>query len=128
MSNFRRCSRPGCGKPAVATLTYAYAESTAVIGPLAPAAEPHCWDLCEEHAEKITPPMGWNLVRVADIEPDDDDDDLTALAKAVREAGSSSSGLVVDEPTHNHPIHRGRRKEAEKGRRRAHLYVVDGDS
>ncbi|MGX6515446.1 MAG: DUF3499 family protein, partial [Corynebacterium amycolatum] len=29
MSVFRRCCRPGCGKPAVATLTYAYAESTA---------------------------------------------------------------------------------------------------
>lgn len=127
MSNFRRCSRPGCGKPAVATLTYAYAESTAVIGPLAPASEPHSWDLCEEHAAKITAPLGWNMLRVSEIDHDDDDDDLTALAKAVREAGSQGSGLVVDDPAHNHPIHRSQRKEVEKGRRRAHLYVVDGE-
>lgn len=126
MSNFRRCSRPGCGKPAVATLTYAYAESTAVIGPLAPVSEPHSWDLCEEHAAKITAPLGWNMLRVAEIGRDEEDDDLTALAKAVREAGSQSSGLVVDEPSHNHPIQRSQRKQEEKGRRRAHLYVVDG--
>lgn len=124
MSNFRRCSRPGCGKPAVATLTYAYAESTAVIGPLAPASEPHSWDLCEEHAAKITAPLGWEMLRVTGIDTAEDDDDLTALAEAVREAGRQSSGLVMDDPVHNHPIHRSQRKEVEKGRRRAHLYVV----
>ena len=31
----RRCSRSGCAQPAAATLTYVYAESTAVVGPLA---------------------------------------------------------------------------------------------
>ena len=36
----RRCSRAGCINPAVATLTYAYADSTAVVGPLATYAEP----------------------------------------------------------------------------------------
>ncbi|MEJ5928386.1 DUF3499 domain-containing protein [Corynebacterium sp. H128] len=127
MSNFRRCSRPGCGKPAVATLTYAYAESTAVIGPLAPAAEPHSWDLCEEHAAKITAPLGWEMLRVSGINDAEDDDDLTALAEAVREAGRQSSGLVVEEADQNHPIHRYTRKEADKGRRRAHLYVVDDE-
>lgn len=67
------------------------------------------------------------MLRVSEIDRDDDDDDLTALAKAVREAGSGGSGLVIDEPTQNHPIHRSKIKEAEKGRRRAHLYVVDGE-
>lgn len=127
MSNFRRCSRPGCGKPAVATLTYAYAESTAVIGPLAPASEPHSWDLCEEHAAKITAPLGWEMLRVTGINPEDEDDDLTALAEAVREAGRQSSGLVMDATPANHPIHRSQRREAEKGRRRAHLYVVEDE-
>ena len=85
MSQFRRCSRPGCGKPAVATLTYAYADQTAVVGPLAVASEPHSWDLCEAHAAKITAPLGWELMRVHDIYPDaDEDDDLTALAEAER--------------------------------------------
>ena len=43
---------------AVATLTYVYADSTAVVGPLATHAEPHCYDLCEEHANRLTAPRG----------------------------------------------------------------------
>lgn len=91
MTQFRRCSRPGCGQPAVATLTYAYAQSTAFIGPLKSNNDPHSWDLCEHHAARITAPLGWELLRVDDLE---DDEDLTALAEAVREGGNSQSGLV----------------------------------
>ncbi|RNE48757.1 DUF3499 domain-containing protein [Corynebacterium alimapuense] len=138
MSQFRRCSRPGCGKPAVATMTYAYAESTAVVGPLAPAAEPHSWDLCEYHAEKITAPLGWEMLRVNHIDIDDDED-LTALAEAVREAGRVTSGLVesegpsavniepddhADPNTSNHPVHNTRRIAEARQQRRSHLRVV----
>ncbi|MBV7294809.1 DUF3499 domain-containing protein [Corynebacterium sp. TAE3-ERU12] len=121
MSQFRRCSRPGCGKPAVATLTYAYAEQTAVVGPLAAASEPHSWDLCDRHAQKITAPWGWELVRY-DIPQENSDEDLTALAEAVREAGRQATGLVLREegrttwqenPPNRHP-----------SRRRAHLRAV----
>jgi Protein of unknown function (DUF3499) len=85
----RRCSRTACGKTAVATLTYVYAESTAVLGPLAMYAEPHCYDLCQAHSERLTAPRGWEVVRLA---PDPDSmapnsDDLEALANAVRESG-----------------------------------------
>ncbi|MGA0210057.1 MAG: DUF3499 family protein, partial [Candidatus Nanopelagicales bacterium] len=38
----RRCSKPSCNQSAVSTLTYVYADSTAVVGPLATYAEPHC--------------------------------------------------------------------------------------
>ena len=118
MSQFRRCSRPGCGKPAVATLTYAYSDSTAVVGPLAPAAEPHSW------AERITAPLGWEMLRVNDIKVDDDED-LTALAQAVREAGRTVSGLVPeDEVGGNHPVNRSARIAEQKVHRRGHLYVV----
>lgn len=72
-------------------MTYAYAESTAVVGPLAPAAEPHSWDLCDHHAEKITAPLGWEMLRVNHIDIDDDED-LTALAEAVREPAVSPAG------------------------------------
>lgn len=41
---------------AVATLTYIYAESTAVLGPLAVAPEPHCYDLCQKHTDALTVP------------------------------------------------------------------------
>lgn len=88
MSPSRRCSRTACGKPAVATLTYVYAESTAVLGPLATYAEPHCYDLCQAHSERMTAPRGWEVVRLA---PDPESmlpntDDLEALANAVRES------------------------------------------
>jgi hypothetical protein len=73
----------------VATLTYAYADSTAVVGPLASYDEPHSYDLCEAHALRLTAPRGWEVVRhegeFAEAEPTVDD--LTALAEAVREAG-----------------------------------------
>jgi uncharacterized protein DUF3499 len=85
----RKCSRTGCVNSAVATLTYAYADSTAVVGPLATYSEPHSYDLCEEHALRLTVPRGWEVVR-HDGEfaaPAPTVDDLTALAEAVREAG-----------------------------------------
>lgn len=88
MSPVRRCTRTACGKPAVATLTYVYADSTAVLGPLATYAEPHCYDLCAAHSDRLTAPRGWEIVRLA---PDPQvmrpsSDDLEALANAVREA------------------------------------------
>lgn len=91
MSPVRRCSRTACGRPAVATLTYVYADSTAVLGPLATYAEPHCYDLCAEHSERLTAPRGWEVVRLAvdsqTARPSGDD--LEALANAVREAARS---------------------------------------
>ncbi|HYJ75981.1 MAG TPA: DUF3499 domain-containing protein [Kineosporiaceae bacterium] len=88
MGGVRRCSRTACGRAAVATLTYVYSDSTAVLGPLALYAEPHCYDLCAEHAERLTAPRGWEVVRLApDLAPPrPSDDDLLALADAVREA------------------------------------------
>jgi hypothetical protein len=47
----------------VATLTYVYSDSTAVVGPLASFAEPHSYDLCEEHAVRLTVPRGWEVMR-----------------------------------------------------------------
>lgn len=73
----------------MATLTYAYSDSTAVLGPLALLAEPHSYDLCAEHAERLTAPRGWEVVRLSPeyIADGPTDDDLVALADAVREAG-----------------------------------------
>jgi hypothetical protein len=96
----RRCSRTACTLPAVATLTYVYADRAAVVGPLAVQAEPHCYDLCDEHASRLTAPRGWEVVRHQADHPDvarRSSDDLEALADAVREAarptpGSSSAG------------------------------------
>lgn len=93
MRSVRRCSRTGCINPAVATLTFAYADSTAVVGPLATSSEPHSYDLCERHALRLTAPRGWDVVRHDSefAEPQPSVDDLTALAEAVREAGRAHS-------------------------------------
>jgi hypothetical protein len=48
---------------AVATLTYVYADSMAVLGPLSRRAEPHSYDLCAKHAERLSAPQGWRVVR-----------------------------------------------------------------
>ena len=105
VARLRRCSRSGCTNAAVATLTFAYAESTAVVGPLATLAEPHSYDLCSVHAQGLTAPKGWEVVR-----PDEEfeadatrSDDLEALANAVREAGRAER---VNDPA---PVGTGRR-------------------
>ena len=89
ISSARRCSRSACGRPAIATLTYVYADQTAVLGPLATYAEPHAYDLCPQHSERLSAPRGWEVLRLAtDLSPrGPSDDDLLALANAVREAG-----------------------------------------
>ena len=70
----------------MATLTYVYADSTAVLGPLATFAEPHSYDLCAAHAERLTVPRGWEVLRLAiPAAPAVAPDDLLAIAEAVRE-------------------------------------------
>lgn len=88
MSALRVCSRSGCYGEAVATLTYVYADATAVLGPLAAQASPHAADLCERHASSFTAPRGWQVVRLASQfeAPEPSTDDLDALAHAIRVA------------------------------------------
>jgi hypothetical protein len=58
------------------------------VGPLASYAEPHSYDLCEEHAVRLTVPRGWEVLRHEGEfpAPIPHADDLEALADAVREA------------------------------------------
>jgi Protein of unknown function (DUF3499) len=82
----RHCSRPTCKQAALYSLTYVYRDSTAVLGPLAAYVEPHCYDLCARHADRLTVPRGWDVVRLPAVPPEQVADDLEALANAVREA------------------------------------------
>ncbi len=59
----RFCSRVACGVEAVSTLTYDYADSMAVLGPLSYVAEPHSYDLCPAHAARLVAPKGWQIIR-----------------------------------------------------------------
>ncbi len=103
----------------MATLTYVYADSTAVVGPLATFAEPHTYDLCEAHGHRLTAPRGWEVVR-HDPDPAQtrmrSSDDLEALADAVREAARP----VSDRPG-SERVGAGR---AETSGRRGHLRAL----
>lgn len=111
MGTLRRCSKPGCHGTAVATLTYVYADSTAVLGPLALQAEPHTYDLCAEHSERLTAPIGWEVIRLApDEEPaGPSHDDLLALADAVREAGRPTPARTAQPADEAGTVELGRR-------------------
>lgn len=87
----------------MATLTYIYSDSMAVVGPLAAFAEPHSYDLCEEHAVRLTVPRGWEVVRhVGEFpSPIPHADDLEALADAVREAARVELPREVRTPDEN---------------------------
>jgi hypothetical protein len=70
----RRCSRASCTSAAIKTLTYIYSDSTAVLGPLSTYAEPHNYVIKEEIVDHNTGPS---------------DEDLMAIANAVREVANS---------------------------------------
>ena len=110
----RTCSRTACARRAVATLTYVYADSTAVLGPLATFAEPHAYDLCDQHSERLSAPRGWEVVRLSlgSQQQGPSSDDLLALADAVREAARPPEPVAVpgDDPT--------------QGTKRGHLRVL----
>ena len=88
----RTCSRVSCSSVASMTLTYIYAESTAVLGPLATFSEPHAYDLCDKHSTRLTVPNGWNVIRPTadENQAGPSDDDLMAIADAVREVAQSA--------------------------------------
>ena len=116
VKSLRPCSRTACGDAAVATLTYVYSDSTAVLGPLATYAEPHSYDLCSNHAERLTAPRGWEVVRLmTEFQPAEPSrDDLLALADAVREAGRAPAA-------EQQPVVSG------EVARRGHLRVLRGE-
>lgn len=57
----RQCSRPGCSDRAGVTLTYHYGRSQVWLDDLAPERDPHAYDLCGRHAERLSVPSGWYL-------------------------------------------------------------------
>jgi len=108
-----------------------YADQTAVLGPLSTFAEPHAYDLCEEHAERLSAPRGWEVVRLVreHVPAGPSDDDLLALANAVREAGRPISSLTPSRPTVEGDTRPASTREAgarETGRR-GHLRVLSTD-
>lgn len=111
----------------MSTLTYVYADSTAVLGPLATYAEPHTYDLCELHAERLTVPRGWEVLRLTlpGSAPQPSVDDLLTLADAARGSAQDAPG---EQPA---PGARDARTPAEgtagpSAPRRGHLRILPG--
>src|SRR5665647_3178014 len=77
-------------------------------------AEPHSYDLCSEHAGRMTAPRGWEVVRLMPelIPTGPSPDGLVALAEAGREAGRPRTSGAPE------PMDRG------DGVRRGHLRVL----
>ena len=107
----RRCSKSGCNATAAKTLIYIYSDSTAVLGPLSTYSEPHSFDFCDAHSERLTVPRGWTVIRHEDglVREEPRAEDLMAIADAVRE-------VVTQELT-------PRKQQPEVGRR-GHLRVL----
>lgn len=136
MSSSRKCTKVPCGRPAVATLTYAYAERAVVVGPLAMYAEPHAYDLCARHALGMTAPRGWEVVRLSDdglvpVEVNDTDD-LLAVVEAVRERPAHRAASTAPNAAETRVLPEGQRSPAvqhpglprHNPARRDHLRVV----
>ncbi|MGV0337988.1 DUF3499 family protein, partial [Corynebacterium bovis] len=122
MTDYRQCSRPGCARPAVATLVYSYARQVATIGPLRLDDDPHSWDLCQNHVRRTTVPQGWDLVTEPGVDPaaghgagdgqqdgprDEEDDlsedDLLALVEATDPAANPRPSADRPEVTTGRP-------------------------
>lgn len=59
----RLCSKVGCAREAVTTLTYDYGDQMAALGPLGASGDPHAHDLCRAHTDRLSVPKGWMVVR-----------------------------------------------------------------
>jgi hypothetical protein len=101
------------------TLTYIYADSTAVLGPLATFSEPHSYDLCETHGKRLTVPNGWNVIKEENSQnpTGPSDDDLMAIADAVRE-------VAMVQTSHNEEVLDNSTSAANQLGRRGHLRAV----
>lgn len=42
-----------------------YGDREVIVGELSPDTHPTLVDLCREHAERLTAPMGWQILRQA---------------------------------------------------------------
>ena len=57
----RQCSRQGCSDPAEVTLSYHYGRSQVWLDHLSDERDPHAYDLCGRHGERVSVPSGWYL-------------------------------------------------------------------
>lgn len=107
----------------MASLTYVYADSTAVLGPLSSIRVPGAFDLCTQHAARTSVPRGWEVIRLPLDGPAEraeaPGDDLLALADAVREIGLRHDDIPPAAPVLTEP-------EPAAVRQMGHLRLLPG--
>jgi hypothetical protein len=65
----RTCAKLRCSAPASVTVALRYGDREVIVGDLAVETDPNLVDLCLEHAERLTPPIGWRVVWAIAREP-----------------------------------------------------------
>ncbi|MFO7960041.1 MAG: DUF3499 family protein [Nitriliruptoraceae bacterium] len=107
----RACARPACPAPAVATLSFSYAERRVDLSVLLDQPEPQTYDLCTAHAARSRPPHGWQLrdrrpedTRLPDARPSvpadlGGDRTVAVLAAALRAVPGAVSEDAAPAPT-----------------------------
>jgi hypothetical protein len=58
----RTCAKLRCRANASVTVALRYGDREVLVGELSPETDPTLVDLCLDHAERMTPPMGWRIV------------------------------------------------------------------
>ncbi len=53
------CAR--CGSPASVLMSFAYQDAQVWLDDIIDTVEPHGYQLCADHADRMTPPQGWTL-------------------------------------------------------------------
>lgn len=62
----RVCAKMRCEAEPVAAMSLRYDQRQVVIGSVGKDRDPGVLELCREHADRITPPIGWT---VRDLRP-----------------------------------------------------------
>jgi uncharacterized protein DUF3499 len=63
----RTCAKMRCGQEPVATVSLAYAQREVLVAELSEPRDLDSLDLCREHVERMTPPVGWSVRDQRDV-------------------------------------------------------------
>jgi len=65
----RTCAKMRCGQEPVVTVSLAYTEREVVVADLLPERDPNLLDLCRDHVDRMTPPVGWTVRDLREVTP-----------------------------------------------------------
>jgi len=57
----RTCAKMSCSARPVATIELLYASREVIVRDLRAERDPNLLDLCRDHVERMTPPLGWTM-------------------------------------------------------------------